>query len=99
MMQFNKFHLGEFVHNRETSQEGEVVGFRDTADVPEYQVIIPIEPSQERGSCLTLMLWSETLLEPSMLGPGWTARFESSNLRSSWKKSKRQSTCSLQETE
>jgi hypothetical protein len=65
MVQFNKFHLGELIHNRETNQDGKIVGFRDTAEIPEYEVIVPIEPGKDRGCLLTL--WPESVLEPSTL--------------------------------
>ena len=66
MVQFNKFHIGELVHNRDTNEDGKIVGFRDTVEVPEYEVIVPVEANNwELGSCLTL--WAETALEPSPL--------------------------------
>jgi hypothetical protein len=66
MVQFNKFHIGELVHNRDTNEDGKIVGFRDTVEIPEYEVVVPIDPmSSERGSSLTI--WPETALESSNL--------------------------------
>lgn len=64
MVQFNKFHIGELIHNRETNQRGKIVGFRDTAEAPTYQVVVPIEPTEERG--VSLKIWSESVLEPCL---------------------------------
>ena len=65
-MQFNKFHIGELVHNHDISQDGKIGGFRDTVGIPEYEVIVPIEANNwELGSSLTL--WTEMALEPSPL--------------------------------
>lgn len=62
MVRFNKFHMGELIRNRETNQHGTIVGFRDTAEAPKYQVIVPIQPNEERG--FSLNTWSESVLEP-----------------------------------
>ena len=64
MMQLNKFHLGESVHNRESNELGKVVGFRDTEGIPQYQVLVPIEPISADAGC-SLKLWPETVLESS----------------------------------
>lgn len=51
MVQFNKFHIGELVHNHDTNEDGKIVGFRDTVEIPEYEVIVPIEANNsEPGS-------------------------------------------------
>ena len=74
MVQFNKFHIGELVHNHNTNEDGKIVGFRDTAGVPEYEVIVPIAANDwEHGSTLTL--WPETALEPLPLPRQRTASF------------------------
>jgi hypothetical protein len=62
MVQFNKFHIGELVHNLETNEDGKIVGFRDTVGIPEYEVIVTIGPSQQQG--LSLTIWLETLIGP-----------------------------------
>ena len=59
MVQFNKFHIGELVHNRETNEDGTIVGFRDTSNTPEYEVLVPMEPGDKVGA---LTVWSETAL-------------------------------------
>jgi hypothetical protein len=65
-VQFNKFHIGELVHNRDTNEDGKIIGFRDTVEIPEYEVIVPVEADNlERES--SLRLWPETALEPSHL--------------------------------
>jgi hypothetical protein len=65
-MQSNKFHIGELVHNHDTNEDGKIIGFRDTLEVSEYEVIVPVETDNlERGS--SLRLWPETALEPSPL--------------------------------
>jgi hypothetical protein len=70
MVQFNKFHIGELVHNHDISKDGKIVGFRDTVGIPEYKVIVPIEANNgELGRTLTL--WPETALEPSTLSSQW----------------------------
>ena len=62
MVQFNKFYIGELVHNHDTNEDGTIVGFRDTVQIPEYEVIVPIEANNsEPGS--SLKLWPETALE------------------------------------
>jgi hypothetical protein len=58
-VRFNEFHIGESVRNRETNENGKIVGFRDTAEIPQYQVIVPGKVG------LTLILWPETVLETS----------------------------------
>lgn len=63
MVQFNKFHIGELVHNHVTNEDGKVVGFRDTAGIPEYEVMIPVEPNNSSS----LALWPETALKVSTL--------------------------------
>ena len=57
-VQFNKFHIGELIHNRDTNEDGKIVGFRDTVEIPVYEVIVP--------PC-SLTLWTEKALEPSPL--------------------------------
>jgi len=67
MVRFNKFHLGELVRNIETKEQGRIVGLRDTTGIPEYQVVVPIEPDDwEHGSALAL--WLETVLERPLSG-------------------------------
>jgi hypothetical protein len=66
MVQFNKFYIGELVHNHDTNEDGKIVGFRDTVEIPEYEVIVPIEANNsEPGS--SLKLWPETALERAPL--------------------------------
>lgn len=63
-VQFNKFPIGASVHNRETNQNGQIVGIRAIAGLPEYEVIVPVDAtSPDRGASLTV--WSESLLELS----------------------------------
>jgi hypothetical protein len=65
MVQFNKFYIGELVHKHDTNEDGKIVGFRDTVEIPEYEVIVPIEGnSSEPGSSLK---WPETALERALL--------------------------------
>ena len=65
-MQFNKFHIGELVHNHDTNEDGTIVGFRDSFEIPEYEVMVPVDANNlERG--FSLRLWPETALEPSPL--------------------------------
>ena len=69
LVQFNKFHIGEVVHNHETNEDGKIVGFRDTVGSPEYEVMVSVEP-KELGS--SLMFWPERVLEASNLVPAGT---------------------------
>jgi hypothetical protein len=66
MVQFNKFHIGELVHNHDTNEDGKIVGFRDTVEIPEYEVIAPLEANNPQAGS-SLKLWPETALERSPL--------------------------------
>jgi len=65
MILFNKFHVGELVHNRDTNQDGKVIGFRDTMGIPEYEVMVPVGNKWELGS--SIYLWSENALRTVLL--------------------------------
>lgn len=63
-VRFSKSHLGDVVHNHETNEDGKIVGFRDTAGIPEYKVIVTVERNNwELVSSVTL--WPENALETS----------------------------------
>jgi hypothetical protein len=65
LMRFSKFHIGDVVHNHETNEDGKIVGFRDTAGIPEYEVIVTVEPNNWELGC-SLTLWPENTLETSI---------------------------------
>ena len=74
MVQFNKFHIGELVHNRDTNEDGKIVGFRDTVGIPEYEVIAPIKANhREFGS--SLMFGPKRRWSLHLCPPQWTASF------------------------
>lgn len=66
MVQFNKFHIGEVVHNHEINEDGKIVGFCDTTGIPEYEVMVPVDP-RNRELGLSLTIWSEPALDASTL--------------------------------
>ena len=56
-LQFNEFYIGESVHNRETNENGKIIGFRDTTGIPQYEVLVCSALGR------SLVRWPETVLE------------------------------------
>jgi hypothetical protein len=64
MVLSNRFHLGEVVHNLQTNEVGTIVGYREIADTPEYEVLIRVEFNNVELQA-SLALWPEGALETS----------------------------------
>jgi hypothetical protein len=64
MVLFNKYHLGEVVYNLQTNVVGTIVGYRETAETVEYEVLIHVELNNVKFGA-SLELWPESALETS----------------------------------